>query len=62
MIDVSNSTLAHYEYDYRTLTLENLMRICDACDYEILFRDKEKNKFYRFNDMNVDYDIKVINK
>lgn len=62
MIGCSNCTLAHYESDYRALTLENLMRVCDACDYEVLFRDKEKNKIYRFNDMNVDYDIKVINK
>lgn len=62
LIGCSNCTLAHYESDYRALTFENLMRIANACDYEILFRDKEKNKFYRFDDMNVDYDIKVIKK
>ena len=62
MIGCSNSTLAHYESDFRALTLENLMRVCDACDYEILFRDKEKNKFYRLDNINIDYDIRVTTK
>ncbi len=59
MIGVSNSTLAHYESEYRAITLENLIRIADACGYEILIKDKEKSKIYRFDDINVDYDIRV---
>ena len=62
MIGCSNCTLAHYESDCRALTFENLMRIADACNYEVLFRDKAKNRVYRFDDMNALYDIKVINK
>ena len=45
MIGVSNSTLAHYESEYRAITLENLKMIADACGFEILFRNKEKTKF-----------------
>ena len=62
MIGVSNSTLAHYESEYRAITLENLKMIADACGFEILFRDKEKNKIYKFDDINIDYDIRVTTK
>jgi len=62
MIGVSNSTLAHYESEYRAITLENLKMIADACGFEILFRNKEKNKIYKFDDINIDYDIRVTTK
>ena len=62
IIGVSNSTLAHYESEYRAITLENLIRIANACGYEILFKDIEKNKFYKFDDINIDYDIRVTTK
>lgn len=62
MIGCSNCTLAHYESDCRALTFENLMRIADACNYEVLFRDKDKNKIYKFYDISVDYDIKITNR
>ena len=62
MIGCSNYTLAHYESEYRAITLENLKMIADACGFEILFKDIEKNKIYRFNDINIDYDIRVTTK
>ena len=62
MIGVSNSTLAHYESEYRAIALENLKMIADACGYEILFRDKDKKKIYKFDDISVDYDIRVTTK
>jgi len=62
MIGVSNSTLAHYESEYRAITLENLKMIADACGFEILFRDKEKNKIYKFDDINTLYNIRVTTK
>ena len=62
IIGVSNSTLAHYESEYKTITLENLIRIANACGFEILFRDKEKNKIYKFDDINTLYNIRVTTK
>ena len=61
-INVSNSTLAHYESELRAVTFETTNLIAEACGYEILFRDKEKNKIYRINEMKVDYDIWVTSK
>ena len=62
MIGVSNSTLARHESEYRAITLENLKMIANACGFEILFRNKEKNKIYKFDDINIDYDIRVTTK
>ena len=63
MIGVSNSTLAHYESEYRAVTLETTKLIADACNYEILFKDKNSNKIYKFNDMKqMNYDIRITTK
>lgn len=63
IIGVSNSTLAHYETEYRAVTLETAKNIADACNYEILFKNKDNNKIYKFDDIKqIDYDIRVITK
>ena len=63
IIGVANSTLAHYESECRAVTLETAKQIADACNYEILFKNKDNNRIYRIDDMKqIDYDIRVITK
>jgi transcriptional regulator with XRE-family HTH domain len=62
IVGISNSTLAHYESEYRAITLEMAKLVADACGYEILFKDKEKNRVYKLEDINVDYDVRVTTK
>ena len=62
-IGVANSTLAHYESEYRAVTLETTKQIADACDYEILFKNKKTNETYKFEDMKqMTYDVRITTK
>ena len=59
-IGIADSTLAHYESEYRAVTLQTVNEIAEACDFEILFKDKQTGKLYRFEDVDrMTYDSRV---
>lgn len=59
-IGVASSTLAHYESEYRPITLETAKQIADICDFEIIFKNKNTKKEFIFDDMKqMTYDIRV---
>lgn len=62
-LGIASSTLAHYESEYRTITLEMANEIAKACDFEIMFVNKKTEKSYRFQDMKqMTYDMRIRNK
>jgi len=59
-LGIASSTLAHYESEYRAVTLETANDIAELCDFEIAFIDKTNNKIYKFDDMKqMTYDIRI---
>lgn len=59
-VGIASSTLAHYESEYRPITLETAKQIADICDFEIIFKNKNNNKEYTFKDMKqMTYDIRI---
>lgn len=59
-LGIASSTLAHYESEYRSITLETANDIAELCDFEIAFIDKKHKKMYKFKDMKqMTYDIRV---
>lgn len=59
-LNISNSTLAHYESEYRKITLDTTKDIAEKCDFEILFLDKKTNKTYKFKDVErMNYDVRI---
>lgn len=59
-LGIASSTLAHYESEYRAITLETANEIAKLCDFELVFRNKKDNKIYKFNDMKqMTYDIRI---
>ena len=62
-LKLADSTLAHYESDYRAITLETTKNIAKACDFEIVFIDKNTGHAYKFEDVErMNYDTRVRNK
>lgn len=62
-LDISDSTLAHYESEYRNVSMETFNNIATICDFDIIFIDKKTNKQYKFNDMKqMTYDVRVNSK
>ena len=62
-IKLADSTFAHYESDYRAITLETAKNIAKACDFEIVFVDKNTGKSYKFEDVQrISYDTRVRDK
>ena len=62
-LNISNSTLAHYESGYRKITLDTTKEIAEKFDFEILFLDKKTNKTYKFKDVErMNYDVRIKNK
>lgn len=60
---IANSTLAHYESEYRLVTLEMAHKIAKECDFEIQFKDKITNKIYTVDDLKrMNYDIRIKDK
>ena len=59
-LNISDSTLAHYESGIRSVTLEMANNIAETCDFEMIFVDKKNNKSYRFKDVErMNYDSRV---
>lgn len=59
-LGIASSTLAHYESEYRAITLETANEIAKLCDFELVFINKKDNKIYKFNDMKqMTYDIRI---
>jgi len=59
-LNISDSTLAHYESEYRCVTLEMANKIAEACDFEMVFINKRNKKVYRFKDVErMNYDSRV---
>lgn len=59
-IKISDSTLAHYESGYRSITLETTKNIADACQFDIVFIDRKTQKKYKFEDVErMNYDTRV---
>ena len=59
-LKIANSTLAHYESEYRSITLETANEIANHCDFEIIFHSKKNNKNYKFKDIErMNYDVRV---
>lgn len=59
-LGIASSTLAHYESEYRSVTLETANEIAKLCDFELVFINKNNNKIYKFNDMKqMTYDIRI---
>lgn len=59
-LGIASSTLAHYESEYRAVTLETANEIAKLCDFELVFINKKDNKIYKFNDMKqMTYDIRI---
>lgn len=59
-LGIASSTLAHYESEYRAITLETANEIAQLCDFELVFINKKDNKIYKFNDMKqMTYDIRI---
>lgn len=62
-VKLADSTLAHYESDYRAITLETAKKIAETCDFEIVFVDKNNGHSYKFEDVErMNYDIRVRNR
>ena len=62
-LKIADSTLAHYESDYRSVTLEMANNIAKECDFEIVFIDKNSKKQYHFIDVaRMNYDTRVRDK
>ena len=62
-LKIADSTLAHYESDYRAITLETANNVAKECDFEMLFMDKNNGKIYRFEDVaRMNYDTRVRDK
>lgn len=51
MTHIASSTISNYEIDSISISAENLRIIAEACNYEILFKDKENNKIYKIDDV-----------
>ena len=61
-LGIASSTLAHYESEYRTITLEMANDVAKLCDFEIVFVNKKNKKYYRFQDMKqMTYDMRIKN-
>ena len=59
-LKIANSTLAHYESEYRSITLETANEIANHCDLELLFHSKKDNKNYKFKDIErMNYDVRI---
>ena len=59
-LGIASSTLAHYESEYRAITLETANEIAKICDFEIAFIDKNSKKVYKFDDTKqMTYDIRI---
>jgi len=59
-LGIASSTLAHYESEYRAITLETANETAKLCDFELVFINKKDNKIYKFNDMKqMTYDIRI---
>lgn len=59
-LGIASSTLAHYESEYRAITLETANEIAELCDFELVFLNKNDNKLYKFEDMKqMTYDIRI---
>ena len=50
MTNIAASTISNYEINSISISAENLRIIAEACNYEILFKDKESNKVYKIDD------------
>lgn len=62
MINTSESTIAHYEQDYSSVTLERIKDIADVCHIRIIFLDEETGEQYSFSDVErFQSDIRVRN-
>ena len=42
-LGIASSTLAHYESEYRAVTLETANEIAKLCDFELVFINKKDN-------------------
>jgi len=59
-LGIASSTLAHYESEYRAITLETANKIAELCDFEMVFINKIDNSTYKFKDMKqMTYDIRI---
>lgn len=59
-LNIGASTLAHYESEYRSVTLEMANEIAEACDFELVFISKGNKKKYKFDDVKrLSYDVRV---
>lgn len=62
-LNISDSTLAHYESEYRTVSMEKFNEIASLCDFDIIFINKSNHKQYKFDDMKqMTYDVRVKSK
>ncbi len=62
-IKISDSTLAHYESGYRSITLETANNIANACGFDIIFIDQNTKQKYKFEDVErMNYDTRVRGK
>ena len=60
MINTSESTVAHYEQEYSSVSLERVKDITDACNFKIVFINEETNEQYTFSDVErLQSDIRV---
>ena len=59
-LNVSDSTLAHYESEYWYVSLEMVDKIANACEFEMIFVNKRNKKVYGFKDVErMNYDSRV---
>ena len=43
-VSLSSSTIANYELEHTKPEFENIIKIMDACGYELLIKNKSNNK------------------
>lgn len=48
---IATSTISNYETDSISISAENLNILAEACNFELLIKDKKSDKIYKLDDM-----------